>query len=250
LFLVWIACPVMMGGCGGCNVKVKCVDLTPTRTESLDAVYYHCDEAFHCKATGVLCTFGVVPPGVHPTNPGEVVVGLSHQYDPGSGEFPCTEEEHVYTWGFVSFDVSQFERIGSAHLVYRFKGSTGSPPGGPPDVLASAAQQLGVRTSRNAWKDPSGTSFSDFDVVADPGIGIPSSNQWSIDVTQAVRDWMENAKDPTLGRVNRGFVLAGDTTELHYNAEWASTYGDFRLRILFNPDLNKKVSPDLPECSK
>jgi hypothetical protein len=162
---------------------------------------------------------------------GQVVVGFDNFLKPGSGPFPCNDVRATVFRGDVPFDVSMFDSIVTADLLFDAQGSVtrsgGEATGTSPPT--SHATTLGLATS-----PLTGQQLFDNDVT------MPAGPSFNMGVSSQVRQWIE-------GRTNLGFVLAGptglvDSSNFPKNNDAKVTwYGNFRLRIAYDPAQNPKA---------
>ena len=128
------------------------------------------------------------------------------------------------------FDVSQFDHIVIADLLFDTQASI-SRNGGNTTASTSVATTLGLSTG------PFTGPLPDDDEASIAGL------TGSIDegVTAQLRDWTTNAHP------NYGFVIGGPTGPVNpdsfpeNNDAKVSWYGNFRLRVVYNPALNPRA---------
>ena len=161
----------------------------------------------------------------------EVMVGHDNFFV--SGTF-CDRLRALTFRGHVDFDVSQFDSIINANMVY--------------DVLASAERTgdgtIG-RTPPKSFANVLGLQTSPVDIFrlnfdSDAPL-FDNGPSFDIAVTRQVQSWLDGS------HVNEGFILAGplplpDHNDPHENNEVKlSWYGNFRLRISYNPAANPRA---------
>ncbi len=184
--VAFIGLILMLHGCEGCPpVTLKTLEIRPanmaTGTSGMAGSFGDCFSA------------GEVPPGPPFGNgPGEVKVGFDDFYRPGTEPFPCNDIRNAIFRAGVRFDLSQFDVIVTADLLFdtiRSMTRTGNefPPVSHATTLAVATQAF--------------TSH----MLADNEAFLPGGPSINIGVTSQVRDWVSN------NRPNFGFVIAGAT---------------------------------------
>ena len=127
--------------------------------------------------------------GPEPVGPGETTVGWEDIYDEGAQPFPCEEEQQTIYRGHVQFDVSQFDAVADATLIYdtsHSENTTAGPNETPPNSYATT---LGMSTGTR--DDGNGPYFWDYDNdVSISGIcGILIQPNCSVDVSRQVNQW-------------------------------------------------------------
>jgi len=160
--------------------------------------------------------------------PGEILSGFDDYHDPGSGIFPCVTQVDANYRGEVHFDLSQFDRIVGADLVFftsQSRSWDGEPVGQNPPV--SIATTLGVSTD--------GWNF-------DHSTPLPTGPQFNINVTNQVRNWINHTHE------NFGFVIAGPRLDIpsdlgNDTGGKMSWYAGFKLVVVYNPALNPRAPP-------
>ena len=216
---------ITLSGCDKCSpVILKTLELQPGRIAN---------GAPGVRGSSGWClSAGNPPPTSFSPGPRQVMVGFDNFFEAGSDPFPCDDIRAQVFRGAVPFDVSQFDSVVSAELLFDTQGSiirsggettSTSPP-------TSHATTLGVATpplTANLFFD------NDASLAGGPNINIGVSSQ--------VRDWVDKSKP------NLGFVLAGPTGLVdssnppENNDAKVSWYGNFRLRIVYNPALNPRA---------
>jgi hypothetical protein len=184
--------------------------------------------------------------GPEPFGPGEIIVGYEDIFDKGADPFPCEEEQQMLYRGRVVFDLSIFQNITSATLVYnvnRSEAQTAGPNQIPPMGYATT---LGIATLPK--DEGNGPYFWDFD---NP-VTLPTCNggvikpDCSLNVSSQVSQWISLNLPPH--PTNRGFIFAGPILDTpsdlpqdnNGNLTW---YDSFQLRVIYNPKLN----PNAPQ---
>jgi hypothetical protein len=223
-FLV-MAIPLMLvSGCA--PLRLRTLELPPQLTQWYQYGWY---EGAWCNVP--LPGSGLNARGTAPTwhpDPGEVLSGFDDFHDPGSDPFPCVYQFDQNYRGQVQFDLTQFDRIVGADLVFSTSQSRswdGEPVGQIPPV--SIATTLGVSTD--------GWNF-------DHSIPLPTGPQFDINVTSQVRNWTSRTHQ------NFGFVIAGPRLNIpsdlgNDTGGKMSWYGGFKLVVVYNPALNPRAPP-------
>jgi hypothetical protein len=218
-----IASPVMIGGCQGCNVQVKAIDLTPSPWKTENQFVTTEDCSFWCLG---LCPVGL--PGPFPRERGEVVVGFSNAFSPGTDPFPCSDAVNGYYRGGARFELDQFDAIGSAALFFNFHKTEWNLT--PPPADDSAAARLVLLKANDIQ---SNNTFNPVDFIA--SVSHARDHISPINVTDVVK--AELAR----GHKQINLVLVSDEDPGPNNKEWLSWYGDFRLNVIYNPKLNPRA---------
>jgi hypothetical protein len=209
----------------GCKpVHLKTLDLTPSKLNT--------GETGSGGSEGWCFSQGNPPFSSFSAGPDQVLVGFDNFFKAGADPFPCNDLRATVFRGQVEFDVSKFDSIVSADLLFDTVGSVKRESGettstSPPTSFATT---LGMATSPVSDK-----FFFDNEVSLNAG---PS---FDIGVSNQVRDWLDKSHG------NNGFVLAGPTGLVddnnlpENNKAEVSFYGNFKLRIVYNPDQNPKA---------
>jgi hypothetical protein len=211
---------LIAAGCNGCPaVTLKTLDL-PGRPST--------GRSGPAGARGVCLSKPNLTPSAFAAGPSQILVGFDDYYKAGTNPFPCDEFRSQIFRGGLLFDLSPFDAIVSASLLFdtassvsRQNGeSLGSIPG------KSYATTLGMATQ--AFSAP---MFADNDAPLGPG---PT---FDIGVTSQVKDWVAKA------RPNFGFVVGGPRSAAIYedNDAQVSFYQNFRLRVVYNPAQNPRA---------
>ena len=160
------------------------------------------------------------------------MVGYDDYFRAGTDPFPCDDVRFTVYRGWVKFDLSQFDSLGVASLLFDLESfgtrvdgrAVKSSPGN------SVATVLGVATQ----------SFSP-ELPYDNAASLPAGVNINVGVGGQVRDWVSGS------RPNFGFVI--DTSRDRFNASYhpkdnelqVSWYTNFRLRVVYNPALNPRA---------
>jgi hypothetical protein len=217
-----ILCALALAGCDKCPspVTVKTLDLSPTR---------HGQAAPGIKGTQGLCIGVDAPPSTSfSPGTGQIMVGFDNFFDGGTF---CDRIRAQVFRGVIEFDVSQFDSIVGANLIFdvqrsieRINETVAQNP------AKSFATTLGLAT-------PPLTGKLLFDTDA-PLSGGPS---FDVGVTGQVKSWVDKSHPAS------GFVLAGPTGLVdpgnppENNEAKVSWYGNFKLRVVYNPGLNPRA---------
>jgi len=200
------------------------------------------DHDFNMPPWCSMRTRGLAPPWSG--GRGQVVVGYTNFFDPGTDPFPCWERiDHAYR-GQVRFATQHMNRyrrgsqVGftNAELWFTLVAGERSENGVAYErALWSAAARLGVvigpwsATGVDAVLDgfPSATFLRALPTGAKPGGVRVTERTFRVPVTDMVVNWVCEA------RPNRGFVLRGPDEEFaDDNDRYISRYRNFRLRLL------------------
>jgi hypothetical protein len=171
--------------------------------------------------------------------PKEILVGFEDAFQAGAPPIPCNQKHMILYRGNVAFDLKDFDKIVAATLEYdvtdSFRGVDGAATQFPPTCAATLIGQA----SENIW---------DFDDSANlpstctrPNTqGDAKKSSFSVGVSGWARSWTKKA------HVNAGFVFVGRVVDFpkdlpEDNKADVTWYGNFRLVILYNPDLNRRV---------
>ena len=226
LLLRKIVCVVVIlyalsfAGCGGSSTTLKTLELTPKGTFQ--------GKNFFGGQQGLCISGSVLSNVTFLSGPDQLMVGFDNLYNRG---MLCDELRALTFRGLIDFDVSQFDSIVSANLIFetqtsieRIHATTGQhPPKSYANTLGLAFLPI--------------TRRLDYDTGAplDPG---PSHN---VGVTSQVKSWLDGSHP------NNGFVLAGPfdhPTLSDYrenNEAKMSWYGNFKLRIVYSPASNPRA---------
>lgn len=212
-------------GCKGCTPNtVKTIELTPVELAT--------GSSGTAGSLGWCLSAGNVPMSPFSPGAGQVMVGFDNFFRAGSGPFPCDDLRAVVFRGVVRFDLSQFDSVGNSTLLFDAQNSIqrsgGETIGTSP--ATSHATTLGVATQANTGQQPFAND-----------VGLPATHAINIGVASQVQDWVQNT------RPNLGFVVAGPTGLVNTsnppkdNDAKISWYGNFRLRVTYNPAQNPRA---------
>jgi hypothetical protein len=215
-----------LAGCDKCDsVTLKTVELDPTDIQN---------QAPGSKGSKGVCLSEADPPlSSFSAGAGQALVGFDNFFKPGTQPFPCDDFRAQVFRSAVVFDLKKFDSITSADLLFDTQKSivrsNGETTGSSPPK--SFATVLGMVTSQS-----NGIQF-------DNDVPLPAGPSFSIGVSSQVRDWVDNSHS------NLGFSLTGPTGLVDHNNipenndAKLSWYGNFRLRIVYNP----KQNPNAPQ---
>ncbi len=225
LFLIAFSM-LTLAGCDKCDsVSLKTIEPDPTDIQN---------QAPGSKGSQGVCFSEADPPlSSFTAGPGQALVGFDNFYKHGTQPFPCDDFRAQVFRAAVLFDVKKFDSITSADLLFDTQNSivrsNGETTGSSPPK--SFANLLGMVTSQS-----DGIQF-------DNDVPLPAGPSFAIGVSSQVRDWVDNS------HTNLGFSLTGPTGLVDHNNipenndAKVSWYGNFRLRIVYNP----KQNPDAPQ---
>jgi hypothetical protein len=223
---LFLMAALTVSGCQGCPpVTLKTLDLNPTSlavgTSGVSG------------STGWCLSAGNPPPSTFSAGKGQLMAGFDNFFKAGAPPFPCNDVRAVVFRSGVLFDVSQFDSIVSADLLFDTQNSisrSGSEttPQSPP---ASNATTLGVgtKTFTTAMPDDNEASIAGLSGAIDVG------------VSSQVGDWVTKA------RPNFGLVIWGPHGPVdpnnppEDNDAKITWYGNFKLRVIYNPAQNPRA---------
>lgn len=222
LVLVGAVVAISLSSCSDQPSTLKTLELTP-RAHFTGRHFFGGDKG--------LCISSVSVPGT-PFSAGFNQVMVGHDNFFVSGTF-CDRLRALTFRGVVDFDLSQFDSIVSANLMFDTQRSAertgdGTLGRNPPKSFANT---LGLVTS------PVNLTRLDYDTDAPLGPGP----LFDVAVTQQVKSWLDGSHP------NNGFVLAGPLglpghSDPHENNEVKlSWYGNFKLRIVYKPASNPRA---------
>jgi hypothetical protein len=171
-------------------------------------------------------------PPLSPFSPGagEALVGFDDFFKPGAPPLPCDSIRVTVFRTGVLFDVTRFDSVAGASLLFDTSRSVVRTGGNETDGATSVATVLGMGTM----------TFSSAMPYTNETALTPGSGPQNIGVSSQVRAWITHAQP------NFGFVIAGphDADQANPpsdNDAGVSFYTNFRLRILYNPAQNPRA---------
>jgi hypothetical protein len=215
----------LLPGCGGCpQVKLKTLELQPTsRANGTDGFQ---------GSMGWCLSAGKPPPTSFSPGAGRAMVGFDDFFDPGSDPYPCDDIRAVNFQAGILFDVSQFDSIVTADLLFDTVDS----------VVRTGGETIGTTTpTSHATTLGVGTQAFTSALPFDNDALLPAGPNLNIGVTSQVRDWVDGT------RSNFGFVVAGPRGPISKssppkdNDAKVSWYSNFRLRVTYNPAQNPRA---------
>jgi hypothetical protein len=219
-----VAVSLMTSGCP--PVTLKTIVLPPSNMAVGVSGTQGTTGCFYCPGQNI-------PPTSFSAGQNQAMVGFDDYYQPGSGLCPCNDVRAVVFRSGVMFDLSKFDSIVSADLLFdtvnSVSRSNGETTGQSPP--ASYATTLGVGTQAFSAAMPDDNEVS---------IG-QTSGSVDLGVSSQVRDWISGAHP------NFGFVLWGPTSPPDQNSfptdnnAQVSWYSNIRLQVVYNPAHNSRV---------
>jgi hypothetical protein len=217
---------LMMQGCPGCPpIALKTIEVRP---KSLAI-----GRSGVSGSMGWCLSAGHPPPSPFSAAKGQVMVGFDDYYKSGTAPFPCDDIRAVVFRGGVLFDLGAFDSVVSADLLFDTQNSinrsNGETIGQSPPASYATTLGVGTKAFTNELPDDNEASIAGLSGVIDVG------------VTNQVRDWVTSA------RPNFGFVIWGPrglvnpSSPPKDNDATISWYGNFRLRIVYNPASNPRA---------
>ncbi len=211
-------------GCDKCTpVTLKTIDLQPGRIVQASPGVR--------GSSGWCLSAGNPPQSSFSPGPRQIIVGFDNFFEAGSDPFPCDDIRAVVFRGAVPFDISQFDSIVTAELLFDAQNSVtrsnGETIGTTP--ATSHATTLGIATPPLTGK-----------LLFENDVTLAGGSSFNIGVSGQVRDWIG-------GKPNLGFVLAGPTGLVdssnppENNDAKVTWYGNFRLHIVYNPAQNPRA---------
>lgn len=211
---------VSMTGCHPSTLKT--IDLPPTSFQSgVDGF---------ALAQGYCISTPNTPASSFTQGTGELLVGFDDFYKPGAPPAPCdTFRVSVFRGGLL-FDVSQFDSIVSANLLFDTSRSVVRTGGQKVDGATSVATVLGAGTAAftGPMPDTNETSLT------------PGSTSVNVGVSPQVRAWITHAQ-PNFGFVIGGPHFVDKTNPPKDNDASVSFYTNIRLQILYNTGQNPRA---------
>jgi hypothetical protein len=224
--LIALAALVSICGCDGCPpVTIKTIDLSPSSAATgVSGV---------AGSIGYCLSPGNPPPTSFSPGPGQVMVGFDDYFKHGTDPFPCNDVRAVVFRVGVIFDLSQFDSVASADLLFdtvaSVSRSNGETVGQNPAESFATTLGLGTGPFTSAMPDNNEVSLT------------PTSGSVDIGVSSQVRDWV-NKVSP-----NFGFVLWGPKGPVdpsnppEDNDAQVSWYANLKLRVVYNPAQNPRA---------
>lgn len=213
-----------LSGCDRCTpVTLKTIELQPGRiAQGTPGVR---------GSSGWCLSSGNPPASSFSPGPRQIIVGFDNFFEAGSDPFPCDDIRAVVFRGAVPFDVTQFDSVVTVELLFDAQSSIVRNSGGTAGTIpgVSHATTLGVATPPLTGQ-----------LLFDNDASLPGGSSFNIGVSGQVRDWIG-------GKPNLGFVLAGPTGLVNpsnppeNNDAKVTWYGNFRLRVVYNPALNPRA---------
>ena len=223
----FIGLVLMVHGCEGCpSVTLKTLELRPanmaTGISGVAGSFGYCTSA------------GEVPPAPpFGTGAGEVKVGFDDFFRYGTDPFPCHDIRNSIFRGGVRFDLSQFDAVVSADLLFDAARSMVRTGGGP---ISNEAPAVSHATTLSV-----ATQAFTSQMLADNDAFLPLGPAINIGVSSQVHDWVSKS------RPNFGFVIGGPRGPVSSSSMFRDSdamvtiYGNFRLRVIYNPALNPRA---------
>lgn len=228
-FAVYCVFGLTLTGCQGCpKVTLKTVELTPSDFGTALSGF--------AGSQGWCLSSGNVPPSPFSAGGSQVMVGFDNFFRPGSNPFPCHDIRAALFRGLVVFDLGQFDSAVAAELLFDAERSVSRDGGGEnlgSTPAKSFATELGVALLPRPQALPH--------LPADNEASLPTTHNILINVSGQVNEWLKQA------RPNHGFVLLGPTGPVDVgnmprnNDAKLTWYGNFKLRVIYNPALNPRA---------
>lgn len=235
--VILLTMALSLGGCPPTPPTFKTITLSPSQLDAPQESQW---------SSNAVCGIVPVGHGLVPAPRGGTFTGYSDVYFEGPQPFPCEYEQQNQYRGHVAFDLSKFDQIAGATLVIGVISSVSSPPSAG---FGSSTQQDNPGQS---YATTLGMAFGTKDEGQGPyywdflnPVSMPSCTSamfvpCSVDVTPQAKLWVSRIFP------NLGFILAGPVIDFpgnlpQDNAEQLSTYGGFRLQVLYNPALNPRA---------
>jgi hypothetical protein len=216
----------------GCNppVTLKTIDLTPSGAPPIDSV-----NSGGSGSEGFCFGTQNIPPEPLSPGPNEVMVGFDDFFNPGTDPFPCKSVRASVFRGGVVFDLSQFDSIVAANLLFNVDNSLdrsgGEATGQSPPQSVATTLGMGTQAFSRTMPDDNEATLPS----TTPSIDVGVSTQ--------VRQWISHS------HTNFGFVIGGPRPALpdppqnppEDNDAQMSWYSGFKLRIMYNPAQNPRA---------
>ena len=231
--------PLLLGGCPPMPVTLKTITLRPSLDEFGEQSWF----------LNSFCA-GVAPFGTGPVSPapsGQIYVGFQDVYARGAEPFPCQWEDDLLYRGHITFDLSQFDAITDATLLFGLVSSQSTslaPSAGPGVIMQDNPPQSYATTvgmSTGTKNEGQGPYYWDFDnPVSLPACTSMMFTPCSLDVSAQVRMWFSGTH-PKYGFIVAGPVMDFPSSLPHDNNANISWYGGIQLQIVYNPALNPRA---------
>lgn len=213
----------------GCDqVSLKTLELQPTDVVARSS---------GSKGSKGVCLVEADPPfSTFSAGSGQGLVGFDNFYKHGSGPLPCDDFRTQVFGSAVVFDFNDFDDIVSADLLFDTQNS----------VQRSNGETLGSSPPRSFGTDLGMATSHEHSIEFDNGVPLSFGPSFSIGVSDQVRKWIDKSHS------NLGFSINGpggsggpiDPNHVPQNNDAKlSWYGNFRLRVVYNPKLN----PNAPQ---
>lgn len=216
---------ILLIGCLGCPVKLKTIDLTPTSIAT--------GTSGVSGSSGFCISAGNPPPSSFSVGSAQAMVGFDDFFKAGADPFPCDDIRAAVFRAGVLFDVSPFDSIVGANLLFDtqksvvtlgFLRASQTPP-------LSQATAIGVGTKAFSTRMPDTNEAS-----------LPTGkSSVNVGVSAQVRDWITKTVP------NFGFVISGPRGLVdpqnppRDNDATVSWYTNLRLRVVYNPAQNPRA---------
>jgi hypothetical protein len=171
--------------------------------------------------------------------PREILVGFEDAFQAGAPPIPCNQKHMILYRGNVAFDLKDFDSIVAATLEYdvidSFRGENGAASQFPPTCAATSIGQASV----NLWDFDDSANLPSTCTRPNTQDGVEKPS-FSVGVSGWARSWIKKS------HVNAGIVFVGRAVDFpkdlpEDNKADVTWYGNFRLVILYNPDLNRRL---------
>jgi hypothetical protein len=160
----------------------------------------------------------------------QILVGFENHWDPGTNPFPCWEKIDLAYRTAIKFDMGPLsgKKLWNATLTFTNQ-KTNATAAAPATCLSEI--MYGVSDWSGATDLIQGDSYLDLPTgtnvnVSNPTVHISNSTSYQIDVTDAVRGWLNGS------RPNFGFVFRGPREDyVKDNGQCGSFYGNIKLQV-------------------
>ncbi|HVF30852.1 MAG TPA: hypothetical protein VNA22_07775 [Pyrinomonadaceae bacterium] len=215
-----LLCTLFLTSCTDPPTTLKTLDLTPS-------TLFVGRPMFGGKR-GLCVNADPPPPSTFSAGANQLMVGFDNFFSEGTF---CNRLRAQVFRGHVDFDVSQFDSIVSANIIFDTEGSVeritetiGQNP------AKSYATILGLATPPVTDK-----------LLYDADVPLGNGPSFNFSVTSQVKSWLDGSHP------RAGFVLAGPTdlpdavSFPENNEAKVSGYGNFKLRVVDKPSLNPRA---------